>query len=479
MRIIEIPVEGITGTLTSIAPAPGGWEERKLSVALDDFPDGVLVAGFDGRILGVNAVVLRIVERALADVLGRSFESLVGEEDMLRIIGFQSMFADQVTLDNNVIILTPSGERRPVVVSATRSSEEKRVIMTLRSAGIMQKELADVSRWAAAEQERAMELARARDALATKHAALEAAQAEVKAAYATLQSETATRERLEGELELARRLESIGQLAAGVAHEINTPMQYIGDNVNFLSTAFLGMLPLLQTLREALASAAEPEWASVRTRLMADQKKIKWGFILDQIPKALTESTDGIGHVSRIVQAMKAFAYQDQGEKIHVDLNRTLQDTLTVAQNEYKTVAAVETDFGALPPVFCLPGSLNQVFLNLIVNAAHAIADAKRPGLGTIRVQSRAIDGQVEVRISDDGCGIPAAVQHRVFEQFFTTKEVGRGTGQGLSLVRRIVVEAHAGSVSFESMEGAGTTFIVRLPIDGPPISQSATATQG
>jgi signal transduction histidine kinase len=475
MRIIEIPVEGITGTLTSVAPAPGGWEERKLSVALDDFPDGVLVAGLDGRIHGVNAVVLRIVERGLAEVLGRNFESLVGEEDMLRIIGFQAMFADQVTLDNNVIILTPSGERRPVVVCATRSSDGKRVIMTLRAAGIMQKELADVSRWAAAEQERAMELARARDALAAKHSALEAAQAEVKLAYATLQSETATRERLEGELELARRLESIGQLAAGVAHEINTPMQYIGDNVNFLSTAFQGMLPFLQRLRAALAPEAESDWSRVREQLFADQKRIKWGFILEQIPKALSESTDGIGHVSRIVQAMKAFAYQDQGEKVHVDLNRTLQDTLTVAQNEYKTVAAVETDFGALPPVFCMPGSLNQVFLNLIVNAAHAISDAKKPSLGTIRVQSRSVDDLVEVRISDDGCGIPAAIQHRVFEQFFTTKEVGRGTGQGLSLVRRIVIEAHAGSVHFESAEGVGTTFIVRLPVNGPPCSASST----
>jgi signal transduction histidine kinase len=182
---------------------------------------------------------------------------------------------------------------------------------------------------------------------------------------------------------------------------------------------------------------------------------------------------DGIAHVSRIVQALKAFAYQDQEEKVHIDLNRTLQDTLTVAQSEYKTVATVETDLGALPPVRCLPGRLNQVFLNLIVNAAHAITDAKKSALGTLRVRSRAADGWVEVRISDDGCGIPASIQHRLFEQFFTTKEVGRGTGQGLSLARRIIVEAHGGTIAFESTEGVGTTFIVRLPIDAPATAPS------
>jgi len=466
LRTDEIRISGITGMLTSLAPASGGWEERKVSVALDDFPDGVMVVSLDGRIQSVNNVALRIAERGPRDLIGHSFESLVSDEDMLRIIGFQAMFAEQISLDNNVIFLMPSGDRRPVIVSSVRTHDGERIVMTLRAAGIMQTELAATSRWAAAEQERAMELARARDALTAKHAAMEAAQTELRAAYATLQGETATRERLEGELELARRLESIGQLAAGVAHEINTPMQYIGDNVSFLSTTFQRLLPVLETLRGALAESAASEWSSARSQLIASQAKVKWGFILEQVPRSLSESRDGIAHVSRIVQALKAFAYQDQEEKVHADINRTLQDTLTVAQNEYKTVAVVETDFGSLPPVRCLPGRLNQVFLNLVVNAAHAIADAKRPSLGAIRVQSRVVDQVVEVRISDDGCGIPVAIQHRVYEQFFTTKEVGRGSGQGLSLVRRVVVEQHGGTVSFETAEGVGTTFIVRLPIE-------------
>jgi two-component system, NtrC family, sensor kinase len=164
---------------------------------------------------------------------------------------------------------------------------------------------------------------------------------------------------------------------------------------------------------------------------------------------------------------MKSFAHQDQEEKAQHDINRTLQDALTVSQNEYRSVAVVQTDLGQLPSVRCFGGQLGQVFLNLIVNAAQAIEDAQRSVLGTIHVATREVDGSVEVRISDDGCGIPEPIRHRVFDQFFTTKQVGRGSGQGLSLARSIIVDAHGGSITFESQVGVGTTFTVRVPIDG------------
>jgi PAS domain S-box-containing protein len=446
------------------------WVEAATSVGLDELPDGVLVASVDGVIQSANAVFLELVGRSASEVLGQRFESLVAEEDMLNLVGFQATFAENSTRDNTMIFAAPDGVRRSLIVCSIRSRDNRRVVMTLRAAGTVQEALADVSRWVAAEQDRGLELARARDALAAKNAALSAAQAELEAAYAKLQSESLARQRLQDELRLAQRLESIGQLAAGIAHEINTPMQYIGDNVHFLSTAFDGLCKYI----EAVESAPHTEAAccDARGSQLAARKKLRIGFVLDEVPRALVASKAGIEHVSKIVRAMKSFAHQDRGDKSPADVNRTLQDTLTVAQNEYKQVASVETDLGQLPTVSCFPGQLNQVFLNIIVNAAHAIEDARKPGLGRIRVVSRARgDGNVEVRISDDGCGIPLEIRERVFDQFFTTKEVGRGSGQGLSLARSIVVDGHGGTLSFETAPGAGTTFIVTLPVEGSPAS--------
>ncbi len=459
MNVVEEP---------SLAHTPGGgWGEGKLALRLDELPDGVLVVSAEGRIEAANWAFLQLAKRQLEDVLGQPFASLVAEEDMLNIVGFHAMFGDARTQDNNMIFCAPDGTRRSLIVCSVRSGDQERVIMTARASGTVQEELADVSRWAAAEQERALELVRARDALAAKNDALSAAQSELESAYAKLQSEGATRERLENELRVAQRLESIGQLAAGVAHEINTPMQYIGDNVHFLSSAFKNLSSYLEIVLAASSDEGEGAWAEVRPRLAAAQKKLRLGFLIAEVPKALNAANEGIEHVSKIVQAMKSFAHLDHDEKVHSDINRTITDTLTVAQNEYKNLAAVDTELGELPLVICFAGKLNQVFLNLIVNAAHAIEDAKKPGLGLIRVASSAAAGWVEVRISDDGCGIPPHIAHQVFDQFFTTKAVGRGSGQGLSLARSIVVEAHGGTLSFESAVGVGTTFIVRLPIDG------------
>jgi signal transduction histidine kinase len=312
-------------------------------------------------------------------------------------------------------------------------------------------------------------VALAHDALAEKNSALRAAQAELESAHAKLTQEVETRERLENELRLAQKLEGIGQLAAGIAHEINTPMQYIADNVVFLSESFqqlLGRLSLMDELVGLDRSEAAPQ---TRARLDANAEEISLDFLLEEVPKALSSSREGIEHVSGIVKAMKSFARADQGEKAASDINQLIRDTLAVAQNEYKNVAAVETDLGDLPLVICFASRLNQVILNLVVNAAHAIADAKPAGLGKIRIASRCRDGFVDVTITDNGCGIPSEIQHRVFDQFFTTKAVGRGTGQGLAIARSIVVDAHGGSLSFESELGAGTAFTLRIPVAGSP----------
>lgn len=275
------------------------------------------------------------------------------------------------------------------------------------------------------------------------------------------------RRRLEVELRHAQKLESLGQLSAGVAHEINTPMQFIGDNLHFIRDAIQNLQPLLDALpqlREQLPDAAAQ--AMIPLEVEADLT-----FVRQRLPRALDRALEGVRRVSHIVEAMRAFCHP-QTEMSSVDLNKGLRDTLTVAHNEYRYIADLECDFGELPDVICNGGDLNQVFLNLIVNAAHAIADKhRRAGTagarGCIRVRSWREPDFAAVAIGDDGCGIADAIRHRVFDPFFTTKEVGRGTGQGLAISRNLVVEQHGGSLDFVTDVGIGTTFTVRIPING------------
>ena len=201
---------------------------------------------------------------------------------------------------------------------------------------------------------------------------------------------------------------------------------------------------------------------------------MKLAFLLKNVPKALQDSSAGVAHVSNIVRAMKSFAHVDGEEKTTGDLNQAIGDTLVVAQNEYKSVAIAQTNLGSIPSILCFPGQLNQVFLNLIVNAAHAIAEAKREGGGKIYVSSSAENGVVTISVSDNGLGIPEHIRHRVFDPFFTTKAVGKGTGQGLAISRAIVVDAHGGTLSFETELGQGTTFTIRLPVDGHSLATAS-----
>ncbi len=298
----------------------------------------------------------------------------------------------------------------------------------------------------------------------------------LSAAYTDLQEEVSTRERLERELRLAQKLEAIGQLSAGVAHEINTPMQYIGDNIDFLERAFAALDDQISSLQAALAAPETHSPAEIAQLLEANAKRLKLAYVLKNAPKALTDAKSGVAHVSSIVRAMKSFAHVDEGEKTPGDVNQGLRDTLVVAQSEYKSVATVETDLGEVPDIPCFPGRLNQVFLNLVVNAAHAISEAQRGADGKIRVSSRVENDMVVIAISDNGVGIPERIQHQVFDQFFTTKPVGKGTGQGLSLARSIVVDAHQGTLSFDTTEGAGTTFRIGLPLRAPSALHPASA---
>ena len=249
------------------------------------------------------------------------------------------------------------------------------------------------------------------------------------------------------------RLESIGRLAAGVAHEINTPIQYLSDSVSFIREGVKELLEYIDALR---ASMPQPPAADENVE---DLRK--------EMPPALTLVADGLSRIAEIVRSMKDFAHADQNEMAPVDLNRAIASTLVMARSEYKPVAEVETQFGQIPAITCHAGQINQVVLNLVVNAAHAIADkVQRTGaVGKITVSTRVENSHVVIAIGDTGGGIPEAIRARIFDPFFTTKEVGRGTGQGLSIARNVIVKSHGGELDFITELGKGSTFYIRLPI--------------
>jgi PAS domain S-box-containing protein len=287
---------------------------------------------------------------------------------------------------------------------------------------------------------------------------------------------------LEGQLRQAQKLESIGQLAAGIAHEINTPTQYIGDNVRFLKDAFQDLRSLMANYDRLLA-AAKGNALSGETveEVSAAVEHADVGYLLEEIPKAIEQTLEGVERVSKLVGAMKEFSHPGTKDKTPVDLNRAIESTITVARNEWKYVADVETDYdSSLPMISCLPGEFNQVILILIVNAAHAIADVVGKGgseRGKIKVQTRNCQEWGEIRIQDTGSGIPEKVRARIFDPFFTTKEIGKGTGQGLAIARSVVVDKHGGTIHFETEEGKGTTFIIRFPKDGKALAVTAVST--
>lgn len=294
---------------------------------------------------------------------------------------------------------------------------------------------------------------------------LERVAEELYARNEQLRRELGERYRLEGDLRQAQKLEAVGQLAAGIAHEINTPIQFVGDNVQFLKDALGSLLVAVDALGRIAASEDD------RSRREAAAKQIvgeaDLDYLVENAPRAFERTLEGIDRVTAIVRAMKEFAHPDTREKTEVDINHGLANTLVVARNELKYVADVETDFGDLPTVPGHAGDLNQVFLNLLVNAAHAIGDVVRSteSRGKIRVVTRRAGSFVEIAVSDTGAGIPESIRPRIFEPFFTTKPVGKGTGQGLAIARSIIVDKHGGSIAFESSVGDGTTFTIRLPL--------------
>jgi two-component system, NtrC family, sensor kinase len=275
------------------------------------------------------------------------------------------------------------------------------------------------------------------------------------------------RNALESQLRQAQKLESVGQLAAGIAHEVNTPTQFVSDNLTFLRDAWQATFGLLELYRNTIQSAAGALPQQVAAALDEAARNCDFEFLAAEVPRAIDQSLDGSRRVAEIVRAMKEFSHPDSANKTAADLNRAIESTITVARNEWKYVATISTDFDrSLPSVMCYLGDINQVILNLLVNAAHAIKEKLgETGMGQITVRTRRKDTFAEIAVSDTGTGVPEAIRARIFDPFFTTKDVGKGTGQGLALAHNVIVKKHGGKIRFETEMGRGSTFIIELPI--------------
>ncbi len=286
---------------------------------------------------------------------------------------------------------------------------------------------------------------------------------------ATITIDLTEQKRLEATLAQAQRMEAVGHLAAGVAHEINTPIQYIGDNLSYLKEAFQQTSDLIQTLLSEL-KARDPGSAQKHAQLLSE---FEWDYHRAEIPSALEQSLNGVSQVAHIVRAMKVFSHPGTREKTQADLHALLQAAIDVTRNEWKHVAQVHTEFDpAIGSVPLYTADFNMAVVNLIVNAAQAIGEqsGSRERPGNIILRTKALEhGREEIQIVDDGPGIPLEIQDRVFDAFFTTKDVGKGTGQGLTTAYHAIVKKHGGTLEFRSRPGGGTTFFIRIPRDSGP----------
>jgi PAS domain S-box-containing protein len=291
-----------------------------------------------------------------------------------------------------------------------------------------------------------------------------------RAGFMGIARDISERKMIEAQKRHAQKLESIGRLAAGIAHEINTPIQYTTDNTHFLLDSFSEIETILKgyhSLYEIVKAGGSTDGA-IRD-IEALTAELDLDYIREEAPKAIKQSLEGLGYVAGIVSAMKQFSHPGTEEKVYTDINKAIQNTITISRNEWKYVADMSTDFDpSLPLTPCLPGELNQVTLNLIINAAHAVAesiDAASGEKGAIKITTRRDDPWVEIRIADTGAGIPEAIRERIFDPFFTTKEVGKGSGQGLAIAHSVIVSKHGGTIGFETEINRGTTMIIRLPM--------------
>ncbi len=396
--------------------------KKFLAGIIDNLPCGIMLKDYDGKIVMVSKMVADVYGKSVGEVVGKSVRDFMKSEE----------FSNQIEQDDLEVL---DGHKE----ITTRELQNRDVNGNLR--------------W--------WEITRRAFFIG----------AEEKPHLLSIGIDVTERKAMEMQLAQAQKLESIGQLAAGIAHEINTPTQYVNDNTRFIEDVFGDVLTVIDEY-EALLKAARSGPVSPEFLKHIEEKiaELDIEYLREELPKAIRQSHDGINRISKIVKSMRDFAHHDTGEREIVNINKAIESTITVARNAWKHVADLETDFaGNLPLVPCLVGEFNQVVLNIIINAAHAIAEVAGDGSqdkGKIIISTSKVDDWAEIRIADSGAGLPQNIQNRIFDPFFTTKEVGRGTGQGLAISHTVIVEKHGGTISFETAPGKGTTFIVRLPLN-------------
>ncbi|MEZ6135177.1 MAG: ATP-binding protein [Pirellulaceae bacterium] len=273
------------------------------------------------------------------------------------------------------------------------------------------------------------------------------------------------KQRLESRLRQSQKMESIGQLAAGIAHEINTPIQFIGDNLRFIQEAFRQIEKVMDEIDVTNMARSPIELANQFSSIKRQAMDADWEFYKTEFPDALEQSLHGIAHVSKIVRAMKEFSSPTSESLSQFDINAAIQNTLSVAANQCRSVGTIETRLDPeLPQAMCLGAQMNQVLLNLLTNAIDAVCEVHAEQGGRIEISTSRNADDVVIRIYDNGIGIAPHIRERIFEPFFTTKPVGRGAGQGLAFVYDVVVEKHQGSIQVISPPTGGTEFVIHLP---------------
>ena len=286
---------------------------------------------------------------------------------------------------------------------------------------------------------------------------------------ASLTFRNITQQRIEESKRIhSMKLVAIGELSAGIAHEINTPIQFIGNNISFLQESFDDIFVLLKSYQKLAEAAAEDKKYSEIIEQLKEQEEIAdIAYLEDEAPKAFDQTVHGVERVTELVQGLKGFAHSGAEESTSVaDINDIVKNSLIVCKNAYKYVAELKTSFTEVPTIQVFPGDIGQVIVNLIVNAAHAIEEKKCENnkMGSITITTTSDEKFVFITIKDTGGGIPEGVRERIFDPFFTTKEVGKGSGQGLAISHTIIHEKHKGELSFDSEIGIGTTFTIKLP---------------